>query len=76
MLHDENNIYEDFSEEIIEEIEVQKRIGKIKDFGISAYSFQRLEESGLLDICDVVQGPYNIADKSFDKYAEKFKKNL
>tara|TARA_B100000073_G_scaffold347021_1_gene360041 strand:+ start:527 stop:1393 length:867 start_codon:yes stop_codon:yes gene_type:complete len=65
LLHDEKNLYQENSDEILEELLQHKKNGLLKKIGISIYSYSQLMNYPQKEKLDLVQGPYNLADSRF-----------
>lgn len=66
LLHDENNLYQENVDDILEILNLFKSKGIIKKIGASIYSYNKLMSHGRKNEFDIFQGSYNVADSRFE----------
>ncbi len=62
LLHDENDLFKEGSSYLLEWIEKVKKLGLIKNFGISVYNFKNISEIQKLNL-DIIQLPLSIYNR-------------
>lgn len=63
LLHNENDLFKEGSSYLIEWIEQVKKLGLIKNFGLSLYNFKNISEIQKLNL-DIIQLPISIYDRA------------